>query len=138
MCNEKIINNIYKFLTEILKNEFKFICQDINVCIVKDKKKKIRKKFIYIDNDETDNNNNNTAIEYINELNNNNNNNNNTAIEYINELNNNNNNNNNININIGQVNDADEIKQEVKQEIIKIKEKKPRTKKANKMADVNL
>jgi hypothetical protein len=121
MCNEKIINNIYKFLTEILKNEFKFICQDINVCIVKDKKKKIRKKFIYIDNDETDNNNNN-----------------NTAIEYINELNNNNNNNNNNIINIGQVNDADEIKQEVKQEIIKIKEKKPRTKKANKMADVNL
>ena len=53
-CNQKIINNIYNFLTELLKNEFKFICQELNIkhfdC-VKDKKKKIRKKIIYIDDE---------------------------------------------------------------------------------------
>jgi hypothetical protein len=41
-------------LTELLKNEFKFICQELNIkhfdC-VKDKKKKIRKKIIYIDDE---------------------------------------------------------------------------------------
>jgi hypothetical protein len=51
MCNEHIINNIYEFLTKLLKDEFKYICQELNtrdINAIKDKKKKIRKKFIYI------------------------------------------------------------------------------------------
>ena len=52
MCDENVLEDIYHFLTSLLKTEFKFICQklitedDINI---KDKKKKkIRKKFINI------------------------------------------------------------------------------------------
>ena len=51
MCDENILHEIYKFLNDILKAEFKFICQKIitdDNYSVKDKKKKLRKKTITI------------------------------------------------------------------------------------------
>lgn len=50
MCDEYVLDNVYIFLTNILKTEFKYICQkliDINE-LEKDKKKKQRKKIINI------------------------------------------------------------------------------------------
>ncbi len=50
MCDEYVLDKVYEFLTNILKTEFKFICQkliDINE-LEKDKKKKQRKKIINI------------------------------------------------------------------------------------------
>ena len=50
MCDENIIQVIYKFLKSILITEFKYICQKINYNYsLKDKKKKLRKKIIYFD-----------------------------------------------------------------------------------------
>ena len=53
MCDENVIHDIYQFLKALLKTEFKSICQKIinnDTLNTKDKKKKIRKKIIYIDN----------------------------------------------------------------------------------------
>ena len=62
MCDENILRNIYQFIKELLKEEFKYICQKIitpsdlaNKC----KKKKIRRKTIHIitglnDSEQTD------------------------------------------------------------------------------------
>ena len=50
MCDENILQDIYEFLTKLLKTEFKYICQRL-ICPedIKDKKKKkIRKKIINI------------------------------------------------------------------------------------------
>jgi hypothetical protein len=63
MCDEDILKNIYNFLKNLLKTEFKYICQKIIINggeNIKDKKKKIRKKTINIvtgilDNDILDN-----------------------------------------------------------------------------------
>jgi hypothetical protein len=55
MCDEPILYEIYNFLKELLKIEFKFICQKIitsDDLMNKNKKKKIRKKTIYVMNDE--------------------------------------------------------------------------------------
>jgi TATA-box binding protein (TBP) (component of TFIID and TFIIIB) len=51
MCDENVLHHIYKFLTNILKEEFKFICQkliDPSELQNKEKKKKMRKKTIYL------------------------------------------------------------------------------------------
>ena len=51
MCEENILNDIYYFLTNLLKTEFQHICQnliDVNIVSLKDKKKKIRRKTITI------------------------------------------------------------------------------------------
>jgi len=60
MCEEAVLNVIYDFLTALLKTEFPKICQNvfgIKHTMLKDKKKKIRKKTINItvlpDNDVT-------------------------------------------------------------------------------------
>ena len=50
-CDEHVLYDIYKFLKALLKIEFKYICQEIITdenFIVKDKKKKLRKKKISI------------------------------------------------------------------------------------------
>ena len=52
MFDENVLYKIYEFLKELLSNEFhninqKVITEDINV--VKDKKKKIRKKILIVD-----------------------------------------------------------------------------------------
>jgi TATA-box binding protein (TBP) (component of TFIID and TFIIIB) len=58
-CDENILMQIYEFLKIILSNEFMSICQkniknevEVTSIIVKDKKKKIRKKNIIIDLEE--------------------------------------------------------------------------------------
>ena len=51
MCNENVLHYIYHFIKELLKEEFKFICQKIITpadLINKVKKKKIRRKIIHI------------------------------------------------------------------------------------------
>ena len=51
MCDETILKDIYKFLKNLLKTEFKYICQKLiseEDKITKDKKKKLRKKTINI------------------------------------------------------------------------------------------
>lgn len=50
MCNEDVLDNVYNFLTNILNQEFQYICQKLieNNHIIVDKKKKIRKKIINI------------------------------------------------------------------------------------------
>ncbi len=51
MCDENILQDIYKFLKALLKEEFKYICQKIITpadLALKDKKKKIRRKTIHI------------------------------------------------------------------------------------------
>jgi hypothetical protein len=51
MCEENVLNVIYDFLTKLLKTEFKYISQSVinnKHIILKDKKKKIRKKTIMI------------------------------------------------------------------------------------------
>jgi hypothetical protein len=56
MCDETILKDIYKFLKNLLKTEFKHICQKLisnEDKINKDKKKKLRKKTINIYNDVT-------------------------------------------------------------------------------------
>lgn len=51
MCDEYILHNIYEFLKNLLKTEFKYICQKLITSSDlenKDKKKKIRRKIINI------------------------------------------------------------------------------------------
>ena len=54
-CDENVLILIYEFLKIILNNEFNVICQknikgnDINPILIKDKKKKIRRKNIMIE-----------------------------------------------------------------------------------------
>ena len=51
MCDENVLKEIYNFLKNLLKTEFKYICQKLisaEDMISKDKKKKIRKKTINI------------------------------------------------------------------------------------------
>ena len=57
MCDENVIEDIYKFLTSLLKEEFKYICQRLITAddkYIKDKKKKIRRKTIQIITDKLD------------------------------------------------------------------------------------
>ena len=57
MCDENVIEDIYKFLTSLLKEEFKYICQKLitdDDKYIKDKKKKIRRKTIQIITDKPD------------------------------------------------------------------------------------
>ena len=51
MCEENVLNDIYAFLTKLLKVEFEHICQSLigsSHYIMKDKKKKVRRKVIMI------------------------------------------------------------------------------------------
>ena len=51
MCEENVLDDIYQFLKALLRTEFKYICQKIITeedLIMKDKKKKPRKKIIHI------------------------------------------------------------------------------------------
>lgn len=51
MCEENILNDIYTFLTNLLKTEFEHVCQSLiseNHIALKDKKKKVRRKIINI------------------------------------------------------------------------------------------
>jgi hypothetical protein len=49
MCEENVLNDIYAFLTQLLKVEFEHICQSlIGSSLLKDKKKKIRRKVVMI------------------------------------------------------------------------------------------
>jgi hypothetical protein len=49
MCEENVLNDIYTFLTSLLKTEFEHICQSlIEGSLLKDKKKKIRRKVVMI------------------------------------------------------------------------------------------
>lgn len=49
MCEENVLNDIYAFLTQMLKTEFQHICQSlISSSQLKDKKKKIRRKVVTI------------------------------------------------------------------------------------------
>ena len=51
MCEENVLDDIYQFLKALLRAEFKYICQKIITeedLILKDKKKKPRKKIIHI------------------------------------------------------------------------------------------
>ena len=72
MCDENVLQVIYKFLTSLLKAEFNYICQRL-ICketdVVKDKKKKLRKKMINIipseKEDESENENNDYSEEII-------------------------------------------------------------------------
>jgi hypothetical protein len=51
MCDEHVLRVIYQFIKNILKEEFKYICQKIitpSDLVNKNKKKKIRRKIIYI------------------------------------------------------------------------------------------
>ncbi len=59
MCDEYILRDIYQFIKELLKEEFKYICQKIitpSDLRNKDKKKKIRRKTIQIITDVTNTN----------------------------------------------------------------------------------
>ena len=53
MCDENVLMEIYHFLKSLLKEEFPKICQKVigNHITVKDKKKKIRKKIIIVNQD---------------------------------------------------------------------------------------
>ena len=51
MCEENVLDDIYQFLKALLRTEFKYICQKIITeedLILKDKKKKPRKKIMHI------------------------------------------------------------------------------------------
>jgi hypothetical protein len=51
MCEENVLNDIYGFLTKLLKTEFEHICQSLigsSHAILKDKKKKVRRKVVMI------------------------------------------------------------------------------------------
>ena len=49
MCEENVLNDIYAFLTQMLKTEFEHICQSlISSSMLKDKKKKVRRKVVMI------------------------------------------------------------------------------------------
>ena len=51
MCEESILNDIYYFLTNLLKTEFEHICQhliDADQISLKNKKKNVRRKIINI------------------------------------------------------------------------------------------
>ena len=50
MCDDNILLHIYEFLKDLLKTEFKNICQKIitNELLNKNKNKKIRKKIVNI------------------------------------------------------------------------------------------
>jgi|688.fasta_scaffold71798_3 TATA-box binding protein (TBP) (component of TFIID and TFIIIB) len=51
MCEENVLDDIYQFLKALLRSEFKYICQKIITeedLILKDKKKKPRKKIMHI------------------------------------------------------------------------------------------
>jgi len=49
MCEENVLNDIYAFLTQMLKTEFQHICQSlITSSMLKDKKKKVRRKVVMI------------------------------------------------------------------------------------------
>jgi len=49
MCEENVLNDIYAFLTRLLKTEFEHICQSlIEGSMLKDKKKKLRRKVVMI------------------------------------------------------------------------------------------
>jgi|688.fasta_scaffold84727_4 hypothetical protein len=49
MCEENVLNDIYAFLTQMLKTEFQYICQSlIGSSMLKDKKKKVRRKVVMI------------------------------------------------------------------------------------------
>jgi hypothetical protein len=51
MCEENVLNDIYDFLTSLLKAEFNHICQSLiggHHAILKDKKKKVRRKVVMI------------------------------------------------------------------------------------------
>ena len=51
MCEENVLDDIYQFLKALLRAEFKYICQKIITeedLILKDKKKKPRKKIMHI------------------------------------------------------------------------------------------
>ena len=51
MCEENVLNDIYGFLTRLLKVEFDQICQSLigtSHAILKDKKKKVRRKVVMI------------------------------------------------------------------------------------------
>jgi hypothetical protein len=51
MCEENILNDIYAFLTNMLKTEFDKICQSLigaSHNVLKDKKKKVRRKVVTI------------------------------------------------------------------------------------------
>jgi TATA-box binding protein (TBP) (component of TFIID and TFIIIB) len=51
MCDENVLEDIYHFLKSLLKTEFKYICQKLiteDNMVIKDKKKKLRKKTINI------------------------------------------------------------------------------------------
>jgi TATA-box binding protein (TBP) (component of TFIID and TFIIIB) len=49
MCEENVLNDIYAFLTQMLKTEFEHICQSIiTSSMLKDKKKKVRRKVVMI------------------------------------------------------------------------------------------
>ena len=51
MCEENVLNDIYGFLTRLLKTEFDQICQSLigsSHAILKDKKKKVRRKVVMI------------------------------------------------------------------------------------------
>jgi hypothetical protein len=55
MCDESVIGCIYEYLKTLLKNEFKYICDRLiepDELENKNKKKKIRRKTVYIVNDE--------------------------------------------------------------------------------------
>ena len=49
MCEENVLYDIYAFLTKMLKAEFEHICQSlITSSMLKDKKKKVRRKVVMI------------------------------------------------------------------------------------------
>jgi len=49
MCEENVLNDIYAFLTQLLKTEFQHICQSlIDGSLLKNKKKKVRRKVVMI------------------------------------------------------------------------------------------
>ena len=50
MCDEFILDQIYNFLTQLLKNEFKYICTQTDLIPVKCKVQKIRKRMITVTN----------------------------------------------------------------------------------------
>jgi hypothetical protein len=71
MCEENILNDIYAFLTNMLKTEFPHICQSIinngNHASLKDKKKKIRRKTVMITTTTTNDSNTNLCQESMKE-----------------------------------------------------------------------
>ena len=57
MCDEDILRDIYQFIKELLKEEFKYICQKIITSSDlenKDRKKKVRRKIIHIINENSE------------------------------------------------------------------------------------